>query len=59
MPFYPAEAYHQNFATLHPDNLYIAEIDAPKVTRSRSCSRRFIARARRRCASLRMVRGLR
>ena len=32
MPFYPAEAYHQNFATLHPDNPYIAEIDAPKVT---------------------------
>jgi peptide-methionine (S)-S-oxide reductase len=31
MPFYPAETYHQNFATLHPDNPYIAEIDAPKV----------------------------
>jgi peptide-methionine (S)-S-oxide reductase len=32
MPFYPAEAYHQNFATLHPDNLYIALNDAPKIT---------------------------
>ena len=32
MPFYPAEAFHQNFATLHPNNPYIAEIDAPKVT---------------------------
>ena len=32
MPFYPAEAYHQNFATLHPNNPYISEIDAPKVT---------------------------
>jgi peptide-methionine (S)-S-oxide reductase len=31
MPFYPAEAYHQNYATLHPDSLYIATFDAPKV----------------------------
>jgi len=31
MPFYPAEGYHQNFATLHPDSLYIATFDAPKV----------------------------
>ena len=29
--FYPAEDYHQNFATLHPDNPYIAMNDAPKV----------------------------
>jgi peptide-methionine (S)-S-oxide reductase len=29
--FFPAEAYHQNYATLHPDNLYIAFNDAPKV----------------------------
>ncbi len=29
--FYPAEAYHQDFARLHPDNLYIAVNDAPKV----------------------------
>jgi len=29
--FYPAEGYHQNYATLHPDNPYIAINDAPKV----------------------------
>jgi peptide-methionine (S)-S-oxide reductase len=29
--FYVAEAYHQNFAALHPDNAYIAYNDAPKV----------------------------
>jgi peptide-methionine (S)-S-oxide reductase len=32
MPFYPAEAYHQNYATVHPDSFYIAYNDAPKVT---------------------------
>jgi len=29
--FYPAEDYHQNFATLHPDHPYIAFNDRPKV----------------------------
>lgn len=29
--FYAAEAYHQNYATLHPNNPYIAFNDAPKV----------------------------
>ncbi|MGB7554912.1 MAG: peptide-methionine (S)-S-oxide reductase MsrA [Candidatus Korobacteraceae bacterium] len=29
--FYPAEAYHQNYATLHPDNPYIMYNDLPKV----------------------------
>jgi peptide-methionine (S)-S-oxide reductase len=29
--FYQAEAYHQNYATLHPNNPYIAFNDAPKV----------------------------
>ena len=29
--FYPAEAYHQDYATLHPYNPYIAINDAPKV----------------------------
>ncbi|HTJ64087.1 MAG TPA: peptide-methionine (S)-S-oxide reductase MsrA [Alphaproteobacteria bacterium] len=29
--FYPAEAYHQNFATLHPNHPYIAHWDLPKV----------------------------
>jgi peptide-methionine (S)-S-oxide reductase len=32
MPFYPAEGYHQNYATLNPDSPYIATFDAPKVT---------------------------
>jgi peptide-methionine (S)-S-oxide reductase len=29
--FYAAEAYHQDYATLHPSNPYIAINDAPKV----------------------------
>ncbi len=29
--FYPAEKYHQNYATLHPDALYIARFDLPKI----------------------------
>jgi peptide-methionine (S)-S-oxide reductase len=29
--FYVAEGYHQNYATLHPDNPYIAVNDAPKI----------------------------
>ena len=29
--FYPAEVYHQDYARLHPDALYIAINDAPKV----------------------------
>jgi peptide-methionine (S)-S-oxide reductase len=29
--FYPAEKYHQDYATLHPDNPYIRYNDAPKV----------------------------
>jgi peptide-methionine (S)-S-oxide reductase len=29
--FYPAEEYHQNYATLHPRDPYIAINDAPKV----------------------------
>lgn len=29
--FYPAEGYHQNFLTLHPDNPYIYVNDLPKV----------------------------
>lgn len=31
--FYPAESYHQDFATLHPDNPYIAINDLPKLDR--------------------------
>ena len=29
--FYPAEGYHQDYATLHPDSGYIAHFDLPKV----------------------------
>lgn len=29
--FYPAEAYHQDYATRHPDQLYIVYNDAPKM----------------------------
>jgi peptide-methionine (S)-S-oxide reductase len=29
--FYPAEAYHQNYAALHPNQPYIVFHDAPKV----------------------------
>ncbi|MEW9581453.1 peptide-methionine (S)-S-oxide reductase MsrA [Paraburkholderia sp. DGU8] len=29
--FYPAEAYHQNYLTLHPNSAYIAINDMPKV----------------------------
>jgi peptide-methionine (S)-S-oxide reductase len=33
--FYTAEGYHQNYATLHPDNPYIVYNDAPKVANLR------------------------
>ena len=29
--FYPAEAYHQDYATLHRDSPYIARYDLPKI----------------------------
>jgi peptide-methionine (S)-S-oxide reductase len=29
--FYPAEAYHQDYVTLHPDSRYIATFDLPKI----------------------------
>jgi len=29
--FYPAEAYHQNYLTLHPQSPYIATFDLPKI----------------------------
>jgi peptide-methionine (S)-S-oxide reductase len=29
--FYPAEDYHQDYATLHPDSGYIATFDLPKI----------------------------
>ena len=30
-PFYPAEAYHQDYLTLNPDSGYILYNDLPKV----------------------------
>jgi len=33
--FYQAEGYHQNYATNHPDDLYILYNDAPKVAHLR------------------------
>jgi peptide-methionine (S)-S-oxide reductase len=33
--FYPAEAYHQNYAAAHPNNPYILFNDAPKVAHLR------------------------
>ena len=33
--FYAAEAYHQDYATRHPDDLYIVYNDAPKVAHLR------------------------
>ena len=29
--FYPAETYHQDYATLHPESGYIARFDLPKI----------------------------
>jgi peptide-methionine (S)-S-oxide reductase len=33
--FYPAEMYHQNYATMHPDDPYIAINDTPKLVHLR------------------------
>jgi peptide-methionine (S)-S-oxide reductase len=33
--FYPAEKYHQNYATIHPNDTYIMFNDAPKVANLR------------------------
>jgi peptide-methionine (S)-S-oxide reductase len=34
--FYPAEAYHQDYATLHPESPYIAAFDTPKIANLKS-----------------------
>jgi peptide-methionine (S)-S-oxide reductase len=34
--FYPAEKYHQNYATLHPNAPYIAQFDKPKIANLKS-----------------------
>ncbi|MET0330376.1 MAG: peptide-methionine (S)-S-oxide reductase MsrA [Dyella sp.] len=39
--FYPAEAYHQDYAERHPNNLYIVINDAPKVAQLKSMYPQF------------------
>ena len=34
--FYPAEDYHQDYATLHPESGYIARFDLPKIANLKS-----------------------
>ena len=34
-PFYPAEAYHNNYAACHPDQPYVVHVATPKVTKLR------------------------
>jgi peptide-methionine (S)-S-oxide reductase len=34
--FYPAEDYHQDYATLHPNSPYIATFDLPKIANLKS-----------------------
>jgi peptide-methionine (S)-S-oxide reductase len=41
--FYPAEAYHQNFLALHPNNPYIVNNDLPKL---RNLQKQFPALSR-------------
>ena len=36
MTFYPAEAYHQDYATLHPESGYITRFDLPKIANLKS-----------------------
>jgi peptide-methionine (S)-S-oxide reductase len=36
LAFYPAEAYHQDYATLHPTQPYIARFDLPKIANLRT-----------------------
>lgn len=35
-PFYPAEAYHQDYLALHPESPYIARFDLPKIAQLQS-----------------------
>ena len=44
--FYPAETYHQNFATLHPDNPYIAMYDLPMADNPSASSPTSIGKSR-------------
>ena len=43
--FFPAEAYHQDYATKHPFQPYIAINDAPKVENLKKMFPRFVARS--------------
>ncbi|MCW5693843.1 MAG: peptide-methionine (S)-S-oxide reductase MsrA [Pseudolabrys sp.] len=52
--FYAAEAYHQDYATLHPGNPYIAINDAPKV---RNLQKMFAAEWRDKPALVREAKG--
>jgi peptide-methionine (S)-S-oxide reductase len=43
--FYAAEAYHQHFARLHPDDPYIVENDTPKIEQLRKLFPNLVANA--------------
>ncbi|MFP5358121.1 MAG: peptide-methionine (S)-S-oxide reductase MsrA [Gammaproteobacteria bacterium] len=43
--FFEAEAYHQNYAELHPDQPYIAAVALPKVEKLRAYFGEVLARA--------------
>jgi peptide-methionine (S)-S-oxide reductase len=34
--FHPAEAYHENYLTVHPDSTHIAGFDLPKIAALRN-----------------------
>lgn len=42
--FYPAEAYHVHYATLHPDDPYIVENDLPKLAALKKTYPQLVAR---------------
>jgi peptide-methionine (S)-S-oxide reductase len=44
-PFYPAEAYHNNYAACHPDQPYVTHVAAPKVTKLRQYFAHMLRRA--------------
>ncbi len=44
-PFYPAEAYHNNYAACHPEQPYVAHVAAPKVGKLRQYFAHMLRRA--------------
>ncbi len=44
-PFYPAEAYHNNYAACHPDQPYVVHVATPKVTKLRRYFTRMLRHA--------------